>query len=298
MNQKYFCFCCNYDAKVKSSFDKHLSTKKHLMNEKNEKKVTKKSPKVTKKSPIVTIFDQKVTKKSPFSKLNECFECKYCSKKFKYKQGMYRHIKFTCKKNKDEDLKEFVKLMNEKMDELTKENSELKNSIYKEIEKRDKQIVKLTKKLQINNNNCFIQNNNIQLLNYKDTDLSHLSETDYIHSLDRVNNCVKFITEKIHFNPEKPENMNIYISNLKNDYVTVYENGAWKLKKGFDDIYDHKEILLEEWLEREQDNYPELRDKFEQYLDNKENDNIINEIKKDIKLMMYNNKNKIKLINN
>ena len=127
MNQKYFCFCCNYDAKVKSSFDKHLSTKKHLMNEKNEKKVTKKSPKVTKKSPLVTIFDQKVTKKSPFSKLNECFECKYCSKKFKYKQGMYRHIKFTCKKNKDEDLKEFVKLMNEKMEELTKENSELKN---------------------------------------------------------------------------------------------------------------------------------------------------------------------------
>ena len=87
--------------------------------------------------------------------------------------------------------------------------------------------------------------------------------------------------------------MNIYISNLKNDYITVYENGEWLLKKGFDDIYDHKEIMLEEWLDKEQDKYPELRDKFEKYLNNKENDDILNMIKDDIKLMMYNNKHKI-----
>ena len=297
MNNEYFCFYCNYDSKQKSNYEKHILTKKHLTNKKNDQKVTKKSPKVT-------IFDEKVTnksplvtKKSPFLNSESCFTCKYCSKSFKYRQGMYRHIKYTCTKNKDEDLKELVKLMNEKMEEIKKENSELKNSIYKEIERRDRQIIKLTKKLQINNNNCFIQNNNIQLLNYNDTDLSHLSDIDYINSIERVNNCVKMITEKIHFNPEKPENMNIYISNLKNDYVTVYENGEWKLKKGFDDIYDHKEILLEEWLDKEQDNYPELRDKFEKYLNNKDNNSILNGIKDDIKLMMYNNKNKFKLTN-
>ena len=108
-----------------------------------------------------------------------------------------------------------------------------------------------------------------------------------------MNNCVKTITEKIHYNPKKPENMNIYISNLKNDYVTVYDNGEWILKKCMDDIIDHKEILLEEWLDKEQDNYPELRDKFEIYLNNKENDNILNNIKEEIKLMMYNKRNQI-----
>ena len=51
--------------------------------------------------------------------------------------------------------------------------------------------------------------------------------------------------------------------------------------------------MLEEWLDKEQDKYPELRDKFEKYLDNKENDDILNMIKDDIKLMMYNNKHKI-----
>ena len=32
---KYYCVCCNYDAKVKSSFDKHIQTKKHKKMMKN-----------------------------------------------------------------------------------------------------------------------------------------------------------------------------------------------------------------------------------------------------------------------
>mgnify|MGYP000586458514 CR=1 FL=1 len=70
------------------------------------------------------------------------------------------------------------------------------------------------------------------------------------------------------------------------------------IKRFFDNIYEHKEILLEEWIENEQNNYPELRDKFEKYLDNKENNSIYNLIKDDIKLMMYNNKHKIIKNNN
>ena len=174
---------------------------------------------------------------------------------------MYRHIKYTCKKNKDEDLKELVKLMNIQLTEHKNMNQEFRNELLKrekEIEKRDKQIEKLSSKLKIYNNTCIIQNNNIQLLNYKDTDLSHLNASDYVQSINRVNNCVREITKKIHYNLKKPENMNIYISNIKNDYVTIYENGEWILKKGIDDFYEHKEILLEEWLDEEQDNYPEL----------------------------------------
>ena len=43
--------------------------------------------------------------------------CKYCKKNFTTKQSMYRHIKYTCKKNEDEDLKELVKLLNEQLKE-------------------------------------------------------------------------------------------------------------------------------------------------------------------------------------
>ena len=275
---EYTCKCCDFTTNLKSNYERHLRTNKHL-------KLSKCYPKVIQKTPESSsnIIQKETTEICPL------FCCKYCGKKYKYRSGLSKHVRYSCDKNKDEDLKEFVKLMNEQLTQIKDELS-IKN---KEIEKRDKLINKLSTKLQINNNNCII-NNTIQLLNYKDTDLSHLTDNDYISSIHKMNNCVKFLTEKIHYNPNKPENMNIYISNLKNDYVTVYENGQWVLKNDFQNVYEHKEIMIEEWIEKEQDNYPELRDKFNKYVNNKENDNIINNIKEDIKLMMYNNKNKVK----
>jgi hypothetical protein len=53
-------------------------------------------------------------------------------------------------------------------------------------------------------------------------------------------------------------------------------------------------MLLEQWLDEEQDKYPELKEKFIKYLNNKENDETLNMIKDEIKIMMYNNKKAIK----
>jgi len=55
-------------------------------------------------------------------------------------------------------------------------------------------------------------------------------------------------------------------------------------------LYNEKEILLEDWFDEYQDKYPELRQKFEKYLNNKENDETMNTIKDEIKLLMYNNR--------
>ena len=83
---------------------------------------------------------------------------------------------------------------------------------------------------------------------------------------------------------------------MKDKYIMVYESGNWNLKNKtneIDDLYDKKEMLLEEWLDKYQQQYPELRHKFEKYLNNKENDEVINVIKDEIKLMLYNNKKNI-----
>jgi hypothetical protein len=99
--------------------------------------------------------------------------------------------------------------------------------------------------------------------------------------------------EKVHFNPEKPENMNIYISNLKDKYLMVYEDDNWNIKnkKELDYLYEKNEMLLEQWLDEEQHKYPQLKEKFERYLENKENDETLNMIKDEIKMMMYNKRN-------
>jgi hypothetical protein len=109
---------------------------------------------------------------------------------------------------------------------------------------------------------------------------------------------VKKLIEKVHFNPEKPENMNIYISNLKDKYMMVYEAGAWNIKNKdvIESIYNDKELMLEEWLDEEQHKHPELKEKFVKYLNNKENDETLNMIKDEIKLMMYNKTKNMKLL--
>ena len=82
---------------------------------------------------------------------------------------MYRHIKYTCTKNKTEDLTELVRLLNARLEKQDKQ-----------LETQAKQIEKLMGKLEINGsfNNTVNITNNINLLNYKDTVISHLTE-DY-----------------------------------------------------------------------------------------------------------------------
>lgn len=299
--QKYYCESCNYDAKQKSNYLKHLKTKKHLERMKNYYKVTPKSPfshhLVTIESPQnhpkVTITTSDTTTnnlKTTNILKNEQNICKYCQKSFKYKQGMYRHIKYTCKKNKDEDLIELVRLLNE-----TKA----------ENEKMKKQIEKLTKKLQIQNVNL-VNNNwnntqtnlyNIQLLNHDKTDYTHLTSKDYMKCITDCNHCVKTLIEKVHFNPKKPENHNIYISNIKNNYIMLYKDGQWNIvdrKYQIDDLYEFNELVLEQWYDENKEKNPELIKSFERYLQNKmDTDNTINDVKHQILLLLYNKRNMI-----
>jgi len=170
-----------------------------------------------------------------------------------------------------------------------------RNEFQAQLQTQAKQIEKLMGKLEINGsfNTTNIQNN-IQLLAYKDTDVSHLTENDYKACIKKVNYCVMKMIEKIHFNPTKPENMNIYISNMKDKYIMVYDGTNWNLankREEIDKIYEEKELLLEEWLEENKDQ--ELKEKFMKYINNRDTDELINSIKEDIKLMMYNKKEMI-----
>ena len=62
-------------------------------------------------------------------------------------------------------------------------------------------------------------------------------------------------------------------------------------REEIDKIYEEKELLLEEWLEEKNDQ--EMKEKFMKYINNRDDDELINSIKEDIKLMMYNKKEMI-----
>jgi uncharacterized UPF0160 family protein len=151
-----------------------------------------------------------------------------------------------------------------------------KNEFETKLQTQTKQIEKLMDKLEINNytnsNNTIINNvtNNINLLNYKDTDTSHLTDEDYKKCLRKASRCVLKLIEKVHFNPEKPENMNVYISNMKDKYMMMYQDNKWTLtnKDELNTVYNHKEDLIEEWFNIKKD--PEMEKFFNRYVELKD----------------------------
>lgn len=270
----YECKCCCFSTKIKTHYATHLKTMKHKRSTKSQPKVNQES---TKNQPNV---NQKKAKS---------FECKYCNKGFTTKQAMYRHIKYRCDQNDDESLKELVRLLNEQKEE--------NKSMQKQIEQ-------LTKKLQIskvshtNSHNNTMNNShnqqinyNIQLLNHDKTDYSHLTDRDYVKCIKDVNHCVKTLICKVHFNPLKPENHNIYISNLKSKNIMVYMDGKWKVEDRdthLTDLFDDNHLVLEEWYAQYKDKYPDIVKSFQRYLKNKNDEDIVNYIKELITKDLYN----------
>jgi len=288
----YHCELCNFSTPLKSNYTSHLLTKKHISIS-NLKTINDnpKQPRATQKQPCdnpkTTIHHEQIFPD---------FTCKYCKQKFAFRQSMNRHIKYTCTQNKDEDLKELVRLMNIQIEQQKQELQTQKQEFIKKIETQSKQIEKLMGKLEIHGSFNTTNIQNINLLAYRETDVSHLTDQDYKSCLKKVNHCVKHMIEKVHFNPTKPENMNIYISNIKDKYIMVYDGMNWNLankKEEIDRLYEEKEMMLEEWLDSNPEK--ELKDKFLKYLNNKESDECLNRIKDEIKLMLYNNQNRIEL---
>jgi len=221
------------------------------------------------------------------------FECKFCKKNYFHRQSLYKHLK-RCeeKKKDDEDKQNLLNLV----DILNKQLEEQRD----QINEQNIQIKELIKKTGINIGTQNIQQN-FNILAYNNTDISHLTDKDYLKCLKHANFCIPHLIEQIHFNPKKPENHNIYISNLKNNYVMVYDGIRWIIRdrdESIQNLIDDKESIieqkLEEWIENG-NQYPDIMKKFNRYLEKKENDKVLNKVKSEIKLMLFNNRDIVSL---
>ena len=284
----YTCECCNFSTLLKSNYNNHLKTNKHIGN------VSIKLAEVSQKLVVVSPKLAEVSQE-----ISNLFKCKYCDQCYKHKSSLSKHIKYSCTKNKTEDLTELVRLLNL---QLEQQKSQLENkdkqleTQTKQIETQSKQIEKLMGKLEINTYNTINNIVNVNLLNYKNTDTSHLTDTDYKKCIKNPLYCVLNLIEKVHFNPEKPENMNIYIPSLKDKYIMMYEDNKWMCanREELNTIYRHKEELIEYWFHENKDN--EIEKFFNRYSTLKDEE--MGYILDKLKLMMFNNKDVVKNIKN
>ena len=310
---KYECYRCGYNTSDKTKIRLHLNRKiicapvisyincieckDYILNGISYKKYCEDNN--------YTKLPQNLHKNNTICHKNSTFWCNFCEREFSRKDSLVRHLK-TCKEKKKDDsvresMEELVKLLNEKDKQLKEELGKKDKQMQEKDKEHKKQIEELIKKAGIPTTNNITNNiqNNFKLLNYKETDTSHLTENDYVKCLEHYNFCVPHLIRKIHFNPKKPENHNIYISNLKNSYVMIYINNKWKVKNRDETIsrmIDDKQIILEkkiqEWVESGVQ-YPKVMAKFSRYIEKREENDVINAIKEDIKLILYNNRNMI-----
>ena len=211
----FYCNFCDYSCAKKNDFDKHLSTQKH------------------RNATNGTQMVQNGTQNS--QKSQELFSC-ICGKKYKYKQGLYRHHK-NCKLMIDneeikEDSNEFKKLVVK----LINDNSEMKNIIIKQQEQIGELIPKIG---NTTNNNSLTKNKfNINVfLNEKCKDALSLDKF-----IDNIQISIKdLLTTKDKGNIEGisniiMENMNklslyerpLHCTDLKRETLYIKNKNEWE----------------------------------------------------------------------
>lgn len=192
-------------------------------------------------------------------KKKKIYRCKYCDKQFNTRQSKSRHEKESCPaKNTKNDL--FKKLQEEKMNEL------------------------------------------FNTLPYEDTNRQFLTDDMISRCMERQNRCVPEIIKLVHFNTDYPQNRNLYIRNIKTGYIIAYDGQDWVLKDNNDMldkiISDNEKFMHTKFMEWYDDStkkkkYKKAIAKFKKYLSASSNENLIKNVKNELKIMLYNIKNKI-----
>ena len=200
-------------------------------------------------------------------------QCKYCNKVLSRSDALQRHM-IKCK----------IKFHN---------NTNTHNS--HNVTNSQNTNSQNTNSYNTNYNNTY----NIKLTPFGQEDLSNIPNDVYCKMF--LNRCYFSVSEFIkyvNFDKDKPENHNMYKSNVKDDYLMIFED-AWNLVKCdetlnnlYDTISDKLEDKFNE-LKHDKKYHDRIRG-FQKFIDTRDDEKVIKEIKERIMLLAYNRRDLIK----
>ncbi len=266
---KYNCLTCDKNFKQKSQLDYHINRKnkcKPIIEDPQKTSIYPHKIEIEQKKPSlkpqkIEINPQKpsnlteilpnptqnpqITKNEhvPLQNENliEKFPCHHCEQIFTRKDNLARHVKSFCPVIKQQN-KEKQAIFDQLL-LLDTKNKELETK-YKQLEETVKNLTNENKILQTitinnnNNSNNSITNNNtnnntinINIVPHGDEKLleRQLGELMLMVAARRGINIVEELISLVHFNPVFPEYQNIYLPDMKNNHMMVYEK-EWILK--------------------------------------------------------------------
>lgn len=236
--------------------------------------------------------------------------CHVCKKEYKYKSGLSRHTKLAHGHDKVKekielqkeinDLKEKYEKLLEKQKKLDDGNAVIgnnntnNNSNNNNVTNSNNTVTNNN----VTNNNNVINNNYNVIVPHGHEDLSKLTDRDILNALAKGYRSVFEIIRTIHFNDKFPENQNIYIPNRRQKFVLVSNGEFWELKNLDDHLHDLYEWKIEFLGEKFKHLYkrlkPYFRKKFQEFLDNKNDEKVIEFNYNDITMLLYNKKSMVK----
>ena len=176
------------------------------------------------------------------------YECPRCCYKTGKKSNMKSHLKFK---------KSLCKIIGFDIDPRKYESVILRedvSAIFVELMELRK--FKSTINIVGDNNNNNTTNNNtnnitITVNAFDNTNTSFLTDKDYKQCIDKISNSIPEMIKKVHFNPEHPENHNIYISNIRDKMAHCYNGNRWyvcKQEELINNLINKYETIITDWL--------------------------------------------------
>ncbi len=227
--------------------------------------------------------------------------CPDCGKKFNQKNDYRRHInrKKSCvKKEKlhQKHMEETINVLHKKIEQLENMNKELQfTQRIKQLEKKNKELQEsLEKALNITTN----------IVDFGKEDYSFIDEKTTRKILNCGCKALNELISMVHFNKDKPEYHNIFISNWRDkSYVSFFRNNKWQLgskeqvlnelkDKGIDFLQSKFEELEE--LDEDDPKNEFIISKMRRFLHKYNKGNEIPDLDNDLMLILYNNRDMIK----
>lgn len=144
------------------------------------------------------------------------YQCSHCTRTFAFASGKSKHMK-TCK------------------------NRDTYNSQSPQLPLSEPFVT-----IGTQNNTIHTQNNiqnTIMVINaFGKEDISHLTEAFKTQCIRRTDKGFVELLEKIHFDPAKPENKNVQITNVKLPFIRTFSGQRW--------LYQEKEDVLADLVEK------------------------------------------------
>jgi hypothetical protein len=182
------------------------------------------------------------------------------------------------------------------IDQFEKEREEMKAQISLLLDQQTSTRGNTTTNTNSNNTTIDTQNNiTIQINSFGQENTEYIDDKAIMQCIDRVYKSIPALLQKIHFDPQHPENHNIKITNKKLPYASVMgDNKKWKTidrKDAIDKMVTNGYYMLDEKYEnnkekfdsRKQENFESFKNNFET-----EEKNTMKLVKGDVEMMVIN----------